>query len=988
MMARIQSTIGIFITKSLVLLLISLCCCRTTVWAAEKTVTGKVRSVNAAKTSLTVEDLVLEVARKTKITVDGVKATLADIKLGQQAMVSYDDDLEVAISIVVGIDAEGNETKFTEKSPLQSGRATIATERLPTGQQTLVIKYRDGTRESQLSLSHPMFIEIVDDGSNVKWIDGGYSTIQSAANRLSCVGEIITDAGTHFIFDDTYSSHNDTGSFKLNRTVRIEDPSQHDIAFASRFSLPRADDFQGSGFQCFAPGIWYFNNMNLPPTALASDSSDEVFLFREDRLPLPVVMLREKMSGISTSIAHSIPDGATFSSENGLERIVDERMQFGSLGIYANRTPSLAFVFPGTEGAMTYVHGANSQKRSSLRSHPVKVGVRHKYELVISISRTQSYGEAVKDAWRTSFRDSDHPLFNVNLTTVYANGVAVLEKYASEYDGVPGIPFSVRVPDGGIKDVSFQVGFVGQQTAAGHHLIKYGLENNRRSFALKGEAIVDWWVKHSLTKDGLPRTWFDVNPNRWRDYKTFTRIASDGAVGVLRAWSVMERHGNSKPQWLDYCESYGKWLVAKQNSDGSFYRQYNFVSRPVQLTKFNTTHPVTFLVELNAATKDEKYLKAAVRAGEFSLENIHPTFRYVGGTPDNPDVIDKEAGLIALDAFLALYDATGEKKWLDGAIQAATYSETWLYCWNVPMPEGDAGNFFPKGRSTVGMSIISTGHSGADTFMAYYPFQYYRLYLLTGDSHFLDVAKLLLYDTKQLLDVDGSLHYAHAGLQTEAMTVALPRGHGVKLWLPWLTVAAIDPLTQLQEAFGSMRIEEIEQLPLAKRLALNEAYGQTRGFPNKSKQPLPSDTVFLDDIKENDSSVGHGTLGKRGSHGYGSDEIAVNGTKAVHSLSLHPKRQGSAHVKYELGKKYAKFSAEVAISDAAPKPSESPLTFRVIGDGKELWKSKPIRSKGVSETCSVGIQGIKELTLIVDCPNGNAWAFAVWINPLVSTKGN
>ena len=881
---------------------------------------------------------------------------------------------------------EGNEATTTEQPSLQSGRATLVAERLPTGKHQLVIRFRDATGETRLFLPHPVALELIDDRSNIKWADSGYSSIQATPNRLSCVGEIITDSKTRFICEDTYSTHNDTGSFKLNRTIRIGEPSQHDVAFASKFSLPLADET--NDFQCFVPGIWYFNNKNLPPTALASDSSDKVFLFREDRLPLPVVMLREKKSGITVSIGHSNPDGATFSGEDGLERIVDDRMQFGSLGLFPTRIPSLAFVFPGTEGPMTYVHGAHAQKRSSLRSHPVKTGVHHKYELVLSISRTPTYGQAVTDAWRNSFRDSVHPHFNANLTTVYTNGVAVLDKYASDFDGVPGIPFSVRVPDGAIKEVSFQMGFVGQQTSAAHHLIKYGLEHNQRSFALKGESIIDWWVKHSLTKDGLPRTWFDVKPNRWRDYMTFTRIAADGAVGVMRAWSVRERHELSKPQWLDYCKAYGNWLVANQNADGSFYRQYDFEGRPVQLTTYNTTHPVMFLVDLYSATKDEKYRKAAIRAGEFSLENIHPAFRYVGGTPDNPDVIDKEAGLIALDAFLALYDATRAKKWLDGAIQAATYSETWLYCWNVPMPIGDAGSFFPKGRSTAGMSLIATGHSGADTFMAYYPFQYYRLYLLTGDSHFLEIAKLLLYDTKQLLDVDGSLHYAHPGLQTEAMTVALPRGHGVKLWLPWLTVAAIDPLTQLKDTFGSMRIEEIEQLPLSKRQSLNEAYVQTIVFPKKTKQLHLSDSVFLDDIEEMDSSVGHGTLGKRGSHGYGSAEISVKGVKASHSLSLHPKRMGSAHVKYNLRQQYTQFAADAAISDAAPNPSESPLIFRVIADGKELWKSKPIHAKGTSERCSVAIRGVKELTLIVDCPNGNAWAFAVWINPSVSTKGH
>lgn len=195
----------------------------------------------------------------------------------------------------------------------------------------------------------------------------------------------------------------------------------------------------------------------------------------------------------------------------------------------------------------------------------------------------------------------------------------------------------------------------------------------------------------------------------------------------------------------------------------------------------------------------------------------------------------KESGLIALDAFLALYDATQGKKWLDAASQAATFSETWLYVWNVPIPPQDKGADFPRGISTSGLSIIATGHSAADVFMAAYPFQYYRLYLSTGDPHFAAVARLLLRNTKQMVDRQGSHGYAHSGMLTEALTVAPPRGHSVNIWLPWLTVALIDPLASLEDHFGDMDIDEIEKKPLAERQALNRRFAQTRGLPPPHK---------------------------------------------------------------------------------------------------------------------------------------------------------
>ena len=197
-------------------------------------------------------------------------------------------------------------------------------------------------------------------------------------------------------------------------------------------------------------------------------------------------------------------------------------------------------------------------------------------------------------------------------------------------------------------------------------------------------------------------------------------------------------------------------------------------------------------------------------------------------------------------------------------------------------------------------------------------------------------------------------------------------------------MSAIDPLVQLKNAFGSFRIEEIELLQLSKRRELNEGFGRTRGLSSKGPDAVFGDAVFLDEMRELESNVGHGVLGKKGSHGFGPVEVAVKGVKAKHALSLHPPRNGTAHVVYSLRQQYSQFTGDVAISDAGATPSESPLTFKILGDGKEIWKSKPLRERGESQSFSVAIQRVQEMKLVVDCPSGNGFAYAVWINPLVS----
>ncbi len=92
-------------------------------------------------------------------------------------------------------------------------------------------------------------------------------------------------------------------------------------------------------------------------------------------------------------------------------------------------------------------------------------------------------------------------------------------------------------------------------------------------------------------------------------------------------------------------------------------------------------HAVPFLLDLANATGNATYATAAVRLGLFALQlqmgvgnvgrsnssltppprvgNASSWYRYgfAGGACDNPNVLDKEAGVLALEAFLALHRA-------------------------------------------------------------------------------------------------------------------------------------------------------------------------------------------------------------------------------------------------------------------------------------------------------------------------------------------
>jgi Ricin-type beta-trefoil lectin domain-like len=196
---------------------------------------------------------------------------------------------------------------------------------------------------------------------------------------------------------------------------------------------------------------------------------------------------------------------------------------------------------------------------------------------------------------------------------------------------------------------------------------------------------------------------------------------------------------------------------------------------------------------------------------------------------------------------LALYDLDGESKWLAAAAQTAYYYETWVYSWNVPIPADDAAAAYPKDRSSTGLSLIATGNNGADTYAAIDAFNFYRTYLYTGDAHLLQFSKMLLQNTKQAVNWNSSEPlpgYGPVGMMMEAMTVTIPRGHGVGYYLPWQTYNMIEPLVLLWDTFGAETYDINVIDGLASKNASNQNYAATRNFVSNNSESIVNGTIY------------------------------------------------------------------------------------------------------------------------------------------------
>jgi hypothetical protein len=85
--------------------------------------------------------------------------------------------------------------------------------------------------------------------------------------------------------------------------------------------------------------------------------------------------------------------------------------------------------------------------------------------------------------------------------------------------------------------------------------------------------------------------------------------------------------------------------------------------------------------------------------------------------------------------------------------------------------------------------------------MAFDVDEYARLAVWSGDQHYMEVARLLLFDTKEMIAVPGrTFDLKGIGWQQEHWSFAPVRGFGLhRGWLPWVTTSQLKGIVGLKE---------------------------------------------------------------------------------------------------------------------------------------------------------------------------------------------
>ena len=136
--------------------------------------------------------------------------------------------------------------------------------------------------------------------------------------------------------------------------------------------------------------------------------------------------------------------------------------------------------------------------------------------------------------------------------------------------------------------------------------------------------------------------------------------------------------------------------------------------------------------------------------------------------------------------------------------------------------------------------------------------------------------------------------------------------------------------------------------------------------------------VYLADLPALETKIYPGTFLLQ-SHAVGKDT-------APHCLFLHAIPNSSSHVAFMLDRKHQTLVGAAAISDTAGDGSLTPLTFRIVGDGKELWRAT-LQKAGAKQPLDIAVGRVKRLELFVDCPGAADFAQSMWFDMELTPVG-
>ena len=271
----------------------------------------------------------------------------------------------------------------------------------------------------------------------------------------------------------------------------------------------------------------------------------------------------------------------------------------------------------------------------------------------------------------------------------------------------------------------------------------------------------------------------------------YTRTMVESMYYLWLCYETEKKNGCIHEDWkqavIAFCDKFSEI----QNEDGSWNRAYTMTGEPISEPEMwfgcnqiergsGVIFPIEVMTKVYEETKEEKYLKACVRAADFICGNYVEDIKYIGGLNDTTHKksvkIDAVGVMFAMRSLLCTYEICGGQKYLKAAEKAAEVLSTWTFLWDVPFSRGTVlGDHGFQTTGWAGCDVIPAGSYVDTEFIEFVP-DVMRIAQYCKNPYLAKLAKIVYlgmqHGTSTYKDMYG---YKMAGVQCE--------GYMNSLWL-------------------------------------------------------------------------------------------------------------------------------------------------------------------------------------------------------------
>ena len=726
-----------------------------------------------------------------------------------------------------------------------------------------------GNAVPHLTQQKPAQIEVYRGGDNTSQLASGYQTVTKLADAVIAKAKVTGGGSATFVVEDQWNIAGD--ALTLSRKVSVTGAEDNAgflsaIRLVTAPQITWADaDYLAPGLLYGAP----HTRGTAPGGSLYYNSKR--YSMREDYLPAPMFGLsfRDGRWVSVLDMAPRGDTTKEETTAPATEPVIDERLQFGALGAHELPEGGVEFGFwlPGTTDEFSGGLGFGGRPATPVtaivrrRYHPVKAGLTQSYKVGFRFGQGDSLRGMERDSWRWAWQTLNPKVTPIDVDVVRRTLIDHLADRVLVVDDRAGIPFVIdsvsgkpgsfrpalmqfpRLPGGPGQGLDTEdlakwaktvgidmdpkaaelelwtkilMGFCGKNIEAASELLR---ESDRdpsgrgQRFRKLGLMIIDSLIRIVPMDPAPVGEGFDIRTGKASAVRGEASFALRATAEDMRAMVDLIRRervqGRQHPEWFSWVKAYSDWLLTQQREDGSFPESYaGSTGKPKDNLSGTSYAPVPLMVRMAEETGDKRYLDSATRAADFIWTNFGSRGYFIGATGN--DIADKESGMLSMEAFLALYDNTKEPKWLDRAKFAGDYAESYIWIWNVPMPVDmtDSEIAWKHSVPTVGLQGIGSDVAGhSDEYLDWAAPTYAKLYKYTNDEHYLDVARVLLHDTKSMLALPGRTYdLLGPGWQQEHWRMGPGvRGIGAhRTWLPWISINHLHSITGLEDLDKSL----------------------------------------------------------------------------------------------------------------------------------------------------------------------------------------